>query len=145
MKKTNRRTRTPQHGNQAGNFDVDSKFRCRKSFEKLKNISTVVEKASTFRRSTSNQRRIDVDISTVFYSASKKRWKIDVEISTSIQRRIDVDILTMPAGNIVSYGVLDPIFLLGKTTLVLTGLLWVPYLDPLAIHLAFLSTVYYGK
>ena len=45
----------------SGNFDVEStlKFRRRESVEKRKNYSTLVEKASKFRR------RIDVDISAV--------------------------------------------------------------------------------
>ncbi len=57
----------------AGIFDVDSTLNRRRNFdgrrksvEKRKNISTVVKKALKF------QRRIDINISTVFYSASKK-------------------------------------------------------------------------
>ena len=65
---------------QRANFDVDSTSnRSRKSAEKRKNISTVIDKASKFHRSTSIQRRIDVYIS-FFYSASKRLWTIDVEI-----------------------------------------------------------------
>ena len=58
----------------------------RKRVEKRKNISTVVEKASKFWGSTSIQRRINVDISMVFYSASKKRWKT----TSKYRRRFNV-------------------------------------------------------
>ncbi len=61
---------------------------CRKGVE----TSTVVEISTLIRR------RIDVDISTVFYSASKKRWKFDVEISSLIQRRNSNDCRNLPVG-----------------------------------------------
>ncbi len=67
----------------AGIFDVDSMLNRRRNFngrrksvEKRKNISTVVEKALKFQRSLKFRRWFDVDISMVFYSASKKRWKL---------------------------------------------------------------------
>ncbi len=65
----------------AGTFDVDSTSKLRR-----RNILTFFNAFSTLIR-----RRIDVDISTVFLfcveKTSKKRWKIDVEISTLIRRR----------------------------------------------------------
>ncbi len=80
-----RETSKPEDNFRHQNFNVE------KGFEKRKNISTLFEKVSRFLRSTSIRRRIDVDISPFFYSASterrKNRWKIDVEILMSIRRR----------------------------------------------------------
>ncbi len=64
-----------------GIFDVDSTLNRRRNFgdrrksgEKRKNISTVVEKALKFRQSLKFRRWFDVDISTVVEKANRRRY-----------------------------------------------------------------------
>ncbi len=65
----------------ASNCDVNSTLKI--DVKKHKNILTLFEEVSKFWCSTSIWCQINVDISTFFYSASEKCWKIDVEILTS--------------------------------------------------------------
>ena len=86
----------------AGIFDVDSTLnqRRRKSVEKRKNISRRSSKKHWNFDSRSNFNINSTSIFNAFLfgveKTSKKRWKVDVEISTLIQRQN----LTVPAGKI---------------------------------------------
>ena len=75
----------------------------------LKNVR-IFRRLLKKRRNFAVRRQFDVDISTVFYSASKKKRRKGVEKSTSkYLHRFDVEISAVSAGLLHYYGLSKPL------------------------------------